>query len=46
MSNLRQGRWRALIVDDAWPLPDILGGYAGHLQMGGSRDTFKTAMHR
>lgn len=41
-----QGRWRALIVDDAWPLPDILGGYAGHLQMGGGRDTFKTAVHR
>ena len=41
-----QGRWRALIVDDAWPLPDILGGYAGHLQIGGGRDTFKAAVHR
>jgi len=38
-----QDRWRALIVDDAWPLPDVLGGYAGHLQMGGGRDTFTTA---
>ena len=35
-----QGSWRALVVDDAWPLPDILGGYAGHLQMGGGRDRF------
>ena len=37
-----QGRWRALIVDDAWPLPEVLGGYAGHLQMGGGRDSFAT----
>ena len=38
-----QGKWRALVVDDAWPLPDVLGGYAGHLQMGGGRDKFTTA---
>ena len=38
-----QGKWRALVVDDAWPLPDVLGGYAGHLQMGGGRDNFTTA---
>ena len=38
-----QGRWRALVIDDAWPLPDILGGYSGHLQMGGGRDSFVSA---
>ena len=37
-----QGKWRALVVDDAWPLPDVLGGYAGHLQIGGGRGNFAT----
>ena len=35
-----QGRWRALIILQAWPLPQVLGGYGGHLQMGGGRDSF------
>ncbi len=35
-------QWRALIVERAWPLPDILGGYSGHLQMGGGRDRFES----
>ncbi len=35
-----QGQWRALIVSKVWPLPDVLGGYSGHLQMGGGRDRF------
>ena len=35
-----QRSWRALIVRRAWPLRAILGGYVGHLQMGGGRDQF------
>ena len=40
-----QGRWRALIIFQAWPLPQVLGGYGGHLQMGGGRDSFAIREH-
>ena len=40
-----QGAWRALIVGHAWPLPAVLGGYGGHLQMGGGRDQFVSQEH-
>lgn len=40
-----QGRWRALVILQAWPLPRVLGGYGGHLQMGGGRDSFASQDH-
>ena len=40
-----EGRWRALIILQAWPLPRVLGGYGGHLQMGGGRDQFVSQDH-
>ena len=40
-----QNQWRALITVHAWPLPTVLGGYAGHLQMGGGRDNFANRNH-
>ena len=30
--------WRGLVLIDAWPLYGVLGGYKGHLQMGGGTD--------
>jgi DNA polymerase III alpha subunit len=32
------GNWRGLVVQYAWPLNGILGGYEGHPSMGGGRD--------
>lgn len=32
------GNWRGLIVQYAWPINGILGGYEGHASMGGGRD--------
>ena len=32
------GNWRGLVVQYAWPINGILGGYEGHPSMGGGRD--------
>ncbi|MEQ9104845.1 MAG: DNA polymerase III subunit alpha [Rhodothermales bacterium] len=32
------GNWRGLVVQHAWALDGILGGYEGHPSMGGGRD--------
>ncbi len=32
------GNWRGLVVQYAWPINGILGGYEGHASMGGGRD--------
>jgi DNA polymerase III alpha subunit len=32
------GHWRGLVVQYAWPLNGVLGGYEGHASMGGGRD--------
>ncbi len=40
-----QNQWRALIIMQAWTLPTVLGGYTGHLQMGGGRDNFVSQSH-
>jgi error-prone DNA polymerase len=32
------GHWRGIVVQYAWPLNGVLGGYEGHASMGGGRD--------
>jgi error-prone DNA polymerase len=38
------GNWRGLVVQYAWPLNGILGGYEGHASMGGGRDHMVTTV--
>ncbi|MDX1418373.1 MAG: DNA polymerase III subunit alpha [Rubricoccaceae bacterium] len=37
------GNWRGLVLTDAWPLHGIFGGYSGHPDWAGGRDTLITA---
>jgi len=38
------GHWRGLVVQYAWPLNGVLGGYEGHASMGGGRDRMITGV--